>query len=123
MEIKKEQLAQKIYNMKKKSDNLQCLVDSRFDEYRYADEANATIPVEVDEKVVVDDNSMRIKKLNKFKYAPGGSTMREEYQPKIPAISTCLYCGPLNLLVISFVDCETKFFRIQGMNERNMLDV
>lgn len=63
-----------------------------------------------------------VDKYNKIQYAPGGSTDREEYQPKIPSISACCFDEELGMLMVSFVDCDTKCFTLKGIDNKNQLE-
>lgn len=58
----------------------------------------------------------------KLQYAPGGSTGREEYLPKIPKITACCYLEAKKLLIVCFIDRLCKIFRIRGVS-KGKLDV
>lgn len=63
-----------------------------------------------------------VKKKQKLQYAPGGSTGREEYMPKIPKITACHYHSEKCLLIVSFIDTENKIFKINGFGQ-DRLDI
>ena len=70
-----------------------------------------------------DDSYLVIRKYQKTQYAPGGSTNREEYMPKIPTISACCFNEEHEILVVSFADCDIKLFRLKGMSQKDQLDI
>ena len=62
-----------------------------------------------DNEEEVDNESDGIKELfvkskMKIQYAPGGSTGREEYLPKIPKITACCYLEAKKLLIVCLID-------------------
>lgn len=64
-------------------------------------------------------DTLVINKLNKIQYAPGGSTEREEYQPKIPSVSCCIYDEDSDLIIVSFMNSDTKLFTLKGIDHKN----
>lgn len=66
---------------------------------------------------------IEIEKRLKNQYAAGGSVGREEYLPKIPQITACHYSDKRSILIVGFISCNVRLFKINGCTRNDGLDI
>ena len=66
------------------------------------------------------DDVLKIQKFHKIQYGPQGNTDRKD-RKKIPAVSACAYDEEREMLICSFVNCDTKAFFLKGFDSNNSL--
>lgn len=60
------------------------------------------------------------KKAKRLNYAPGGEPYEDEYGMSIPQITACTFYEPLHLLLVCFIDGQSKLFEFHTHSESKL---